>query len=198
VSTTVDPKTLDPEVFDRDLEPEVQTGKQATKVVPCRECKRALVVTTFFAPAKAICRTCRGENDTGVASVGQPIAGQTDPVKAVNLADCLLNPHFAEALCPVHPDDPDHEMELKAVSHNEHYGPSQLTGYTSRGVPQYRQLEKGETVMHQCKVCRAVVTYSTTAQTQFRRMNEPTEQRGRGSESWIDTLEARSETPVAA
>lgn len=149
-----------------DQEHEIQTDKDQVKIVPCRECERALVVTTFFAPAKAICRICKGETagDSRQATVGQPIAGSTDPAKAVNLADCLVNKHFASALCPVHPDE--HEMELKAVNHSPHYGPGFFVGKV------WRQIDVGETVIHQCKECLAVVTYSTTFRTHMRRQNE--------------------------
>ena len=40
--------------------PEIQTDKDATKVVPCLECGRRLVVTLFYAPSKARCSRCRG------------------------------------------------------------------------------------------------------------------------------------------
>lgn len=151
-----------------DLEHEVQTDKEQVKVVPCRECERALVVTTFFAPAKAICRVCKGETvgESKQATVGQPVAGSTDPAKAVNLADCLVNKHFAKALCPVHSDDESHEMELMAVNHSPHYGPGFFVGKL------WRQIDVGETAIHQCRECLAVVTYSTTFRTRMRRQNE--------------------------
>lgn len=153
-------------IVDEDLEHEVQTDKTSVKLVPCRECRRALVVTTFFAPAKAICRSCKGETagEGRQATVGQPVAGQTDPAKAVNLADCLVNKHFAHATCPVRPDE--HEMELKSVNHSPQYGPGYFVG------KMWRQTDVGETVIHQCKDCLAVVTYSTTFRTKMRRQNE--------------------------
>lgn len=160
-----------PEPFDGKLEVEWQTDKNPVKLVPCRECARPLVVTTFFSPAKAQCTSCKGE--TGhVASVGQPIAGSTDPAKAVNLADCLINKHFAQALCPVHPDNDEHIMELKSVTHNDHYGPGEWVS-NGKGQREFRQLSPGEVVMHQCGKCNAVVTYSTVQMVQFKRQNEP-------------------------
>lgn len=156
--------------IDTDATPEIQTDKQAIKIVPCRECRRPLGVTTFFAPAKAICRTCSGEaaaEGSNVATIGQPIPGQTDPAKAVNLADCLINKHFAAALCPVHPDDPDHVMELKSVSHSEHYGPGFMN---AKNV--WVQQAPGEVALHQCTHCLATVSYSTTVRTPYRRQNE--------------------------
>jgi hypothetical protein len=156
--------------IDPAAEVEYQTDKQAVKLVPCRECKRPIVVTTFFAPAKAICRGCSGETGV-VASVGQPIPGSTDPAKAVNLADCLINAHFAHALCPVHPDDEAHEMELKSVTHSDNYGPGHFEIKNTGRV--WVQDAKGEVVQHQCKKCSAVVTYQTTIRTQLRRQNAP-------------------------
>jgi hypothetical protein len=141
------------------------------KLVPCRECKRPLVTTTFFAPAKAICAVCKGEApDSRVATVGVPQPGETDPAKAVRLEDCLINQHFALALCPAHPDDNTHVMELKSVNHNDHYGPGEWQ-HTAKGAI-WKQTAKGETAMHQCLKCKATVTYSTTATNQFRRQNE--------------------------
>lgn len=159
---------------DPTMEVEVQTDKEMVKIVGCRDCGRPLVVTTFFAPAKAICRICKGEsNGEGrtLATVGVPIPGQTDPAKAVNLADCLVNQHFAMALCPVHPDDESHVMELKMVAHSPHYGPGEWTT-GKNGRREYRQIAVGETVMHQCLKCNATVGYSTKQVVQFQRMNE--------------------------
>lgn len=183
------------ESFNLDLEPEYQTDKDAVKLVPCRECQRPLVVTLFFAPAKAICHECRGEGDGTKATVGQPTPGETDPAKAVSLADCLINPTFSFAVCPVHPDDPDgHPMELKSVNYNDNYGPSTLAGYNKKtGRPEYRQIAKGETVFWQCLTCKATVAYSTTAQTQFRRMNEANTQPHKHVNGWDDILGSRDE-----
>jgi hypothetical protein len=100
----------------------------------------------------------------------------------------LINPHFATALCPVVPDDPEeHPMELVSVSHSDNYGPTTFLGYIS-GKPHYRQMAKGETVVHQCRNCKATVVYSTTAQQQMRRMNEPRNQPDMGRRPGI-TLE---------
>lgn len=185
-------KSVTREMLDLDAEPEIQTDRDAVKIVACRECKRPLVVTTFFAPAKGICRICKGDDTSGVATVGQPTPGETDPAKAVNLADALINRHFAFAVCPVHPDDPTvHEMELKSISHSDFHGPSELIGYKN-GRPEYRQTAKGETVMHQCLHCKAVVTYSTTAVSQFQRVNE-IGQNNKNANRWGDTLGIRDE-----
>lgn len=160
--------------FDFSKEPEVITEKQAVKLLPCTKCKRPMATNAFYAAAKAICSECRGETGTnGVASVGQPVPGVTDPAKAVDLTKTLVNSTFAQALCPVHPEDPEHEMLLVNVSHNDYYGPSEFVGYGKNGMPEYRQTDKGETVRHQCQRCRAVVTYSTTHQTFVRPINEP-------------------------
>lgn len=151
--------------IDPTMEVEIQTDKDMVKIVGCRECKRPLVVTSVYAPAKAMCNVCKG--GTGkVATIGQPVPGQTDPAKAVNLADCLVNVHFAQALCPVHPDDEDHVMELKAVSHSPHYGPGH---YGPKGA--WIQDAPGEVVTHQCTKCLAVVNYSTTFRSPMIRQN---------------------------
>lgn len=177
---------LDSEVYS-DLETEIQTDKPMVKLVPCRDCQRPLVVTTFFAPAKAQCRSCKGEvAANGVqASVGQPIPGKTEPAKAVDLTKTLVNATFAQALCPVHPADEEHVMELKHVHHNEQYGPSEFMGYQN-GKPIYRQTDVGETVLHQCTKCKAVVTYTTTAVTQFGKINKPGQ--GKNANVWVDLL----------
>lgn len=156
--------------FNTDRGVEIQTEKAAVKAVPCTGCGRPLIVNTFYAPSLARCSECKGDGTT--SEVAAPVPGQTDPAKVADLTKVLINPHFAKALCPVHPDDEEHEMELKSVSHSDHHGPSEFVGYV-QGRAQYRQLAKGETVMHQCLKCRATVSYSTTAQIQFQRENEP-------------------------
>lgn len=179
--------------IDPKLDPEVQTDKEQVKIIGCRECARPLVVTTFFAAAKGICRVCKGEaGDT--ASVAQPVPGQTDPAKAQDLEKVLVNPTFARAICPMHPDDESHVMEMKHVNHNENYGPSQMIGY-EQGKPVYRQLAVGETVLHQCLACKATVIYSTTAQSQFKRINEV--RQGKNMQATERALGVRPE-PVAA
>jgi hypothetical protein len=181
--------------IDPSLEPEFHTDKDAVKIVPCRnpDCKRPIVVTTFFTPEKALCRVCDGESGgdrTGSLEVVAP--GQTDPAKAANLADCLINPQFAEAVCPICVTD----MELKSVSHNDHYGPSVLTGYKN-GIPEYRQTAPGESVMFQCEACKCVITMTTTAQVRYKRKNEPKADTGIGANRWGDVLGVREE-PVPA
>lgn len=177
------------DAYDWDLEREVQTSKSPVKLVPCRECRRPLVVSTFYVPANARCTLCKGESGAGRATVGTPQPGRTDPAQAVDLTKTLINPHFAMAICPVHPDDPEHEMELKSVTHNDNYGPSE-----HMGKGEYRQIAPGETAMHQCTKCKAVVTYTTTAQTQFRRINEPKLVTGVGANQWSAWLGAREES----
>lgn len=171
-----------PEDFDTELEHEVQTDKDRVKVVPCRECKRPLVVTTFFAPAKAQCRSCSGEADTGgVATVGVPVPGQTDPAKAVNLTDALINIGFrTPPLCPL---NGEHTVELKSVSYAPHHGPRHIRGYDGKGMPIVDQ-EVGETCMYQCTECNTAISFSTTHQGQYRRINEPREKRTSERNSW--------------
>lgn len=157
------------ERFDFDLEPEVQTDKDRIKLLPCQYCKRTLVVTTFYVLAWAKCGVCtgvhKGPRENGSVEVVQ--AGRTPPRLAVDLTKCLINPQFAEAWCPM---DAGHEMELKTLHHSVAYGPHEDRVIDGRLTPV--QIAPGETVMHQCKDCNAVVTYSTTAVTQFRRINE--------------------------
>jgi hypothetical protein len=166
--------------FDPSLEVEVQTDKDRVKLVPCRECKRPLTVTTFFAPKKAICRTCTGESG---GQVGVPQPGKTDPADAVNLADCLINKGFAFAVCPI--DAEGHgEMKLIHVGHNPNYGPREIVGY-EKGVPVYAQ-RMGETAMLQCqhRECNATVNYSTTSIMKFKPQNAPKTKTGDGGNKW--------------
>lgn len=156
---------------------EIQTDKANGKVVTCTVCdEQKIFVNAFYAPAQAKCSGCRPATAPSGGGAGTQAVvqkGRTDPAKAANLADVLINPHFAFAICPVAPDDPEgHSMELKSVDHHDYHGPSEHTGYQN-GRPVYRQSARGETVLHQCLECKAVVTYSTTAQSQFRRLNEP-------------------------
>jgi len=41
-----------------DLEVEIQTDKPEGKLVPCRGCKRPLLVNRFYSPAQASCKEC--------------------------------------------------------------------------------------------------------------------------------------------
>jgi hypothetical protein len=109
----------------------------------------------------------------------------------VNLADCLVNKAFARALCPVHPDNEDHVMELKHVNHNNNYGPGH---YGPKGG--WVQDEPGETVMHQCTVCKAVVQYSTVYMVQFKRQNEPKIQPDFGAPHRNTDLGIRGDDPT--
>lgn len=158
-----------------DLEPEVQTDKVDTKEVPCLGCGRRLVVNRFYAPAKARCSACR--DGSGATVTSAPVAGKTDPTRVADLTRVLVNPHFARALCPVHPDDEAHVMELKSVAHSPQYGPSPK-------VP-------GETVLLQCLKCKATVAYSTTAQMQFQRQNEAQEHSHKHVNGWAEILGVR-------
>lgn len=177
--------------YDLKLEVELlQAGKAPYKLVPCTICRRPMAVNTFYVLAWAKCHTsgCSGQT-AEKASVGVAQAGRTEPSTAVNLAQCLINPHFEQALCPVHPDDPEHEMELKSVHHTDHYGPGEWRYLKGERI--WVQIAKGETVLHQCTRCRATVSYSTTAVTQFRRVNEPGE--GKHVNAWAEMLGSRDE-----
>lgn len=157
--------------FDTRLEPEILTDKELVKIGACQYCKRPLVVTTFYVDAWMKCSPCKGvttERAPGTVEVAQQ--GRTEPRLAADLVKVLINPHFATALCPTHPDDPDHEMELKSVNWSERYGPHEYRVVDGRLTPV--QVEQGETVLHQCLKCKATVVYSTTAVTQFSRINE--------------------------
>lgn len=168
------------EHFDFSLGVEVQTDKDLIKVLPCQFCKRPLVVTTFYVLAWAKCSACAGEDggkrDVGSLDVVQ--AGRTDPRLAKDLTKTLVNPTFARAVCPVHPDNEEHEMKLIHVNHNDQYGPYVLKGYEA-GKSVYEQIAPGETVMFQCQRCLATVQYSTSAVIRFKPMNEPRNQDSR-------------------
>lgn len=168
--------------FDLSLEAEVQTDKPQIKIVPCGVCKRRLVVSAFYAVVYAKCSACAatGDDARDPGSLEIVQAGRTDPSLATDLTKTLVNAAFARALCPAHPDDPEHEMELKTVNHTDRYGPKS-------GIV-------GETVMHQCLRCNATTTYSTTAVTQFRRCNEPSPGR-KHVNNWLRWLGAREEAP---
>lgn len=177
--------------FSLDVEFHESADKPPLKLIPCTVCKRPMVVNTFYVLAWAKCHGsgCGGERKE-TASVAVAQAGRTDPRTAVNLVECLINPTFAIARCPVHPDDEDHVMELKSVSHSDQYGPgywAQLKG----GGYEWKLVAKGETVMLQCRKCWATTSHSTTAQHEFKRVNELRE--GRHVNGWADQLGAREE-----
>lgn len=181
--------TFTEEQFDLSLEECVLTDKAMSKRVPCKACRRACVIHAF-APNAVLCSTCKSGNSGAGSSPGtvaSPEPGVTDPAKAVNLVDCLLNPTFAHAHCP---HDPEHAMELKSVSHAPNYGPRKLLKYDAKGVPVYHQ-ETGETVMHQCAECGTVVTYSTQHTHQYRRQNEPRVNDHKSGTSWESLLGTR-------
>lgn len=173
------------------LDPELQTDKELVKVIPCPVCRRPLIVTTFYVMAWAMCSVCKGDSDQirepGSVEVVQ--IGRTDPKLAADLTKLLINPSFASAICPVHPAE-GHEMELKSVHWNDNYGPWEYRLIDGKLVP--AQIAPGETVVHQCLQCRAVVTYTTTEVTQLRRRNEPDGQSIKKS-GWRLILGAREE-----
>lgn len=165
-------RLLPAEFYDLALPFSIETDKSPVKFVPCGVCRRAMMVTTFYVPAWAGsgCRGCKNtEAGSGYATVQVPQAGRTDPVKAVNLVDCLLNEEFAEANCPKCGDP----MELKTVHHNPNYGPRVLVGYDKQNSDPIYDMLTGEVAMHQCNHCRTTVSFSTTAQMIYRRQNEP-------------------------
>lgn len=188
---------IEMELVDSKLEPEMQTDKELVKILPCQFCQRALVVTTFYVLAWAKCGPCKGEapSTREPGSVGVVQAGRTEPRLAQDLTKVLLNPTLAVALCPMHPNDPDHEMELKSVHHNERYGPHEWRMVDKR--LELVQIGPGETVIHQCLKCNAVVTYTTTAVTQFKRVNEVKDD-DKHVNGWLRFLGAREEAPDAA
>lgn len=161
--------SLPPEFYAKDLAYEIHTDKSPVKWVPCMTCRRACLVTTFYVPAwMKGCRACKGEGNVEKGTVAVPQAGRTDPAKAINLRDCLINKGLDEFLCPI---DPGHgTMELKSVAHNDNYGPYEMIGY-DKGKPVY-EMSTGETVMHQCNTCLCVVSASTTHMNRYRRKNE--------------------------
>lgn len=166
-------------VMDVALDKDVEwaTDKEQVKIVPCRDCGRPIVVTTFFMPEKAQCRSCAGLTENVVGTVAAPVAGKTDPAKAMSLVDCLVNQQFAEAVCPICVEP----MELKHLFHNDSHGPGHWT-QSSKG-PVWVQDAVGETAVHQCNRCKATVTMATTALHVFKRINEP--RPGRQINSWL-------------
>lgn len=175
----------------RDIE--MQTDKANIKIVVCIECGQPIAVNVFYAPAIAKCAEhgggdARASREKGAATGSQGIVqpGRTDPEKAANLADCLINKEFAEAEC-VFCRTP---MELKNVSHNPAYGPRRLTGERN-GIPVYKQLT-GETVLLQCNHCKTTTSYSTVHTIVYRRQNEPKPSTGRRS-GWVELLGPREE-----
>lgn len=170
---------------------EFQTDKANVKIVVCVECGAPLAVNVFYAPAIAKCSEHGGgekrqHRDKGSAPGSQGIvqAGKTDPEKAVNLADCLINKQFAEAVCPLCAE----VMELKNVSHNPAYGPRHLVG-EKNGQLIYDQ-KTGETVLLQCNSCKTTTSYSTVHTIVYRRQNEPKPNTGRKS-GWGELLGER-------
>ena len=158
--------------INHDLEEHVLTDKEDTKVLPCRnpDCRRPCRVTRFYAPAKVVCLECQprnlGESPNGNAPARKQAI--THPSTAVHLPDVLINKTFAQATCPL---DAEHTMELKSVTHSPHYGPRRFLGHDKKGLPAY-DVSPGETVMHQCKECATVVSYSTMHPMQYQRINE--------------------------
>ncbi len=150
---------------------EVQTDKDVAKLLPCGQCGTELIVSQFYAAANAKCSSCKG-TVAGPGTGGVVVPGKTEPAAAKNLEDALINRGFARALCPAHPDDPDHVMVIVSVVHNPHYGPSVFCGYKN-GKPTYKQSAPGESCQHQCQACRATVGYSTVAQSLYRPINKP-------------------------
>lgn len=147
---------------------EIQTDKDTAKILPCANCQAELIVSMFYAAANARCAECKGlASQPGQGGVVTP--GKTNPADARDLMDCLLHKSFGAMVCPV---DCEHgPMELKSVSHNPRYGPSSFFGYV-KGEPVYKQDGPGETTMLQCNSCKCCVSFSTTAQSVFRRVNE--------------------------
>lgn len=163
------------EYFDLALDPEVQTDKQLVKALPCQFCKRPLIVTTFYVLAWAKCGACTGKASKVRApgSVEVTQVGRTEPKLAADLTKILINPAFATTRCPVQPDNETHVMELKSVHWSDAYGPHEWRrDPDTKGGRVLVQVAPGETVIHQCLNCSAVVTFSTTAVTQFKRINE--------------------------
>lgn len=183
-----------PEHYNMDLEYEIQVArdKKPFKILPCTICRRPVVVNTFYVAAWTKCDMsgCSGEKREK-ASVGVAQAGRTEPAMAVNLHECLINEGFKHCLCPAHPDNPDHEMELKSVHHTPRYGPGEWRSVGGQRV--WVQIAPGETAMWQCLKCKAVVTYSTTAQSQYKRVNEVNEDSTKNVNGWAQTLGTRDE-----
>lgn len=185
-------KVAPAEFYDLSLELETaQSGKPPYKLVPCTGCRRPMVVNTFYVLAWAKCHAsgCSGES-RGPATVAVAQAGRTEPSDAVNLDECVINDCFVEAHCPFGHGP----MELKSVNHNPTHGPTAWKMMDGRRT--LVQIEKGETVMHQCNTCKCVISLSTTAQSVFRRVNEV--RPGKHVNGWGATLGIRGEEDATA
>lgn len=181
--------------YDLGQDPDVQTDKRMVKLCPCTSCKRPVVVNQYYSASIARCKGCKGAIESaGGAGVGQAAivqAGRTDPSLARDLAACLVNPVLSEISCLLCGG----AMELKSVSHNDNYGPSELIGYDTQGRPQFKQIAPGETVMHQCNHCKATCNWSTTAQQVYRRQNEPRNRDAHEANVWADVNGVREVAP---
>lgn len=180
-------------IYDKTKEIEFQTDKASVKVVPCVECGAPIAANVFYAPAIAKCAEHGGgekrqQRDKASAPGSQGIVqpGRTDPEKASNLSDCLINKEFETIDC-VFCKTP---MELKNVTHNPNYGPRHIEGYKG-DVPIYKQ-QIGESALLQCNSCKFVIGMSTTHTIVYRRQNEPKPGTGRQS-GWVELLGPREE-----
>lgn len=182
------------EKFDASLTPHVLTDKEQTKTVPCVECSRACVVTTFLAPAKCLCRECKGDGPrqktTGSQASVQP--GRTAPEFAKHLPDALINKEFLSAACPF---SPDHKVVLKDIGHSSYYGPRHLLGYKD-GIPQYDQ-KIGEVATFQCEDCAVLVQFSTQHPRQLRPCNKPKQSTRTGPSAFETMLGVEDEEQAA-
>lgn len=149
--------------IDKTLTKEVKTDKEKTKEMPCPGCGRAVVVTLFASVRGAVCSKCKS------GAVVVPTPGKTDPKTVKDLRETVTVKGFKDQICPV--DRGHGAMTVMSVSHSDQYGPSEYVGLRS-GIPAYKQLAVGETVLHQCAHCKATSTVSNTAQVHLIPQNE--------------------------
>lgn len=145
--------------FNDELETEILTDRTDTKEVPCTECGRRCVVTVFKTASKTQCNTCRGvvKHEKREKTKEKKAASIGDIASLENLRDGVMNAAFKTV--PLCPFDPEHDVELKSISHTPYYGPRHFRGYV-KGVPTYDQ-ETGESVIYQCNSCNCTISFST-------------------------------------
>lgn len=145
-------------------EAEIQTDKAEAKCLPCIGCSAELLVSKLYAPAKAKCRVCKSATGPGVSANIQP--GKTDPAVAIDLRAALINPQFANYLCPV--NEAHGVMDMKTVSHSPQYGP----GHWENGGKVWVNDATGESCIQQCPTCCATISISTQRRTAMTPQNQ--------------------------
>lgn len=95
--------------YDGDLKMEVQTDKTVAKLLPCRGCRRPLVVNAFYAAARASCSKCGlPRQHAALLNSDEPRAGSV--VTAGVLAETLAR--YPDCRCHLEsPVTPGYKLE---------------------------------------------------------------------------------------